>query len=216
MPTAQGGGLLTNQTTLEGHRATVEWGKRDYPPGTPGQIVGITYFATTRNEFDARFQAHEDYEPAIPNATVYLETPGPDGQPNTDDDVVVNKYVTDHWQQPNDGQDPQDNGQGGTNSFTQNCNPIRDYNGADITTQFNSKIGPNCLEVPLTGQQSKDGAFDGGYAFSTYCPDGYDMAADDGTCNGGADPVPLRDIFNPDGGETHQMISAKRSCACWK
>ena len=45
----------------------------------PGQIVGITYFATTRNEFDARMQAHEDYEPAIPDVTVYLESPGPDG-----------------------------------------------------------------------------------------------------------------------------------------
>ena len=65
--TDQGGGLLTNQLLTEGHRATVDWGKRDYPPGTPGQIVGITYFATTRNEFDARFQAHEDYEPAIPD-----------------------------------------------------------------------------------------------------------------------------------------------------
>ena len=42
-----------NQLLLEGHRATVDWGKRDYPAGTPGQIVGITYFATTRNEFDA-------------------------------------------------------------------------------------------------------------------------------------------------------------------
>ena len=74
-----GGGLLTNQLLIEGHRATVDWGKRDYPDGTPGQIVGITYFATTRNEFDARFQAHEDYEAAIPDVTVYLEGLGPDG-----------------------------------------------------------------------------------------------------------------------------------------
>src|SRR5215475_14244002 len=110
VPNSQGGGLLMNQTTLEGHRATVDWGKRDYPTGTPGQIVGITYFATTRNEFDARFQAHENYEPAIPDATVYLETPGPDGVANTDDDVIVNKYVTDHWQQPNASQDPQEGG----------------------------------------------------------------------------------------------------------
>ena len=68
-----------NQHLLEGHRTTVDWGKRDYPPGTPGQIVGITYFATTRNEFNAALQAHEDYEPAVPDVTVYLETPGPTG-----------------------------------------------------------------------------------------------------------------------------------------
>jgi hypothetical protein len=187
LPTDQGGGLLANQLLLEGHRATVDWGKRDYPAGTPGQIVGITYFATTRNEFDTYKQAHEDYEPAIPDATVYLETPGPDGQPNTADDVVVNKYVTDHWQQPSASQDPQ----AGGNSFTQNCNPIRDYAGNPITSMFSSKIGPNCLEVPLAGQQTKDGAFDGGYAFADYCPNGYDLNADDGTCNGGTDPVPL-------------------------
>ncbi len=187
IPTDQGGGLLTNQLLLEGHRATVDWGKRDYPAGTPGQIVGITYFATTRNEFQAFMQAHEDYEPAVPDVTVYLEGLGPDGLPNTADDVVLNKYVTDHWQQPNASQDPQPGG----NTFRQNCNPLLDYAGSDITSQFNPNIGPNCLEVPLAGQHTRDGAFDGGYAFADYCPGGYDMAADDGTCNGGGDPVPL-------------------------
>jgi hypothetical protein len=157
----------------------VDWGKVDYPAGTPGQIVGITYFSTTRNEFDARFQAHEDYEPAIPDVTVYLEGPGPDGQPNTADDVVLNKYVTDHWQQPNASQDP-----------PQRC-AVTDYTGNDISGQLNPAIGPNCLEVPITGQQTKDGAFDGGYAFADYCPNGYDLAADDGTCSGGTDPVAL-------------------------
>ena len=188
IPNSQGGGLLMNQSLLEGHRSTVDWGKRDYPAGTPGQIVGITYFATTRNEFDARFQAHEDYEAAIPDVTVYLELPGPDGQPNTDDDVVVNKYVTDHWQQPNASQDPVDPANPG---FSQNCAPIRDFTGADMTDQFNPDIGPNCLEVPLAGQHTKEGAFDGGYAFADYCPDGYDLAADDGSCTGGTDPVAL-------------------------
>jgi hypothetical protein len=187
VPTDQGGGLLSNQLMLEGHRATVDWGKRDYAPGTPGQIVGITYFSTTRNEFDARFQAHEDYEPAVPDVAVYLEGLGLDGQPNTADDVVLNKYVTDHWQQPNASQDPQADG----NSFTQDCTPIRDFEGNDVTSQFAAKISPNCLEVPLAGQQTKDGAFDGGYAFADYCPGGYDLAADNGTCNGGSDPVAL-------------------------
>jgi hypothetical protein len=188
VPNSQGGGLLMNQSVLEGHRATVDWGKRDYTAGTPGQIVGITYFATTRNEFDARFQAHEDYEAAIPDVTVYLESPGPDGVPNTDDDVIVNKYVTDHWQQPNASQDPVDPDNPG---FSQNCNPILDYAGNDVTSQFNPDIGPNCLEVPLAGQHTKEGAFDGGYAFANYCPTGYDLAADDGTCTGGTDPVAL-------------------------
>jgi hypothetical protein len=187
IPNSEGGGLLMNQLLLEGHRATVDWGKRDYPAGTPGQIVGITYFATTRNEFDARFQAHEDYEPAVPDVVVYLETPGTDGVPNTSDDVVVNKYVTDHWQQPNASEDPQPDG----NSFTQSCNPILDFAGNDITGQLAPDLGPQCLEVPLTGQHTKEGKFDGGYAFAGYCPGGYDLAADDGTCMGGSDPVDL-------------------------
>ena len=187
IPNSQGGGLLMNQALLEGHRATVDWGKRDYPAGTPGQIVGITYFATTRNEFDARFQAHEDYEAAIPDVTVYLESPGPDGVPNTDDDVIVNSYVTDHWQQPNASQDPLDP----ANSFRQNCNPIRDMNGADITTQFNPDIGPNCLEVPLAGQNTKEGAFDGGYAFANYCPDGYNLDTEHCNDNSLPDDHPL-------------------------
>jgi polysaccharide lyase family 4-like protein len=187
IPNAEGGGLLVNHLLLEGHRETVDWGKRNYPAGTPGQIVGITYFATTRNEFDARFQAHEDYEPAVPDVTVLLETFGDDGLPNTSDDVVVNKYVTDHWQQPNASQDPQPDG----NTFTQDCGPIRDVNGVDISSQFNPDIGPNCLEVPLTGEQTKEGKFDGGYAFASYCPNGYDLAADDGTCVGGSEQVDL-------------------------
>jgi hypothetical protein len=187
IPNSQGGGLLMNQSVLEGHRATVDWGKRDYAPGTPGQIVGITYFATTRNEFDARFQAHEDYEAAIPDVTVYLETPGPNGIPNDDDDVVVNKYDTDHWQQPNASQDPVDPDNPG---FSQSCNPILDYAGNNITSQFNPDIGPNCLEVPLAGQHTKEGAFDGGYAFANYCPDGFDLSPTntDGLCADGTPP----------------------------
>ena len=188
IPTDQGGGLLTNQLLTEGHRATVDWGKRDYALGEPGQIVGVTYWATTRNEFEASLQAHEDYEPGIPDVTVLLESLGPDGLPNTDDDTVVSKYVTDHWQQPNASQDPQADG----NTFTQNCDPIKDFTGAPIIGVFNPNIGPNCLEVPLDGEQTKDGAFDGGYAFADYCPDGYDMAADNGSCLGASpDPVPL-------------------------
>ncbi len=202
IPNALGGGLLVNTLILEGHRMTVDWGKRDYAPGTPGQIVGITYFATTRNEFFADKQAHEPYEPAIPDATVLLETPGPDGIPNTNDDVVVNSYVTDHWSQPSCHQDPDPTPNipatdacdfpAPTSSFHQDCRPIKDFNGNPINPDpFNPIISRNCLEVPLTGEQTKEGAFDGGYAFADYCPNGYNMALDNGTCTGGGEPVPL-------------------------
>ena len=88
-PTDLGGGLLTNQLVTRGSPRRPSTGaSRTTPPATPGQIVGITYFATTRNEFDARFQAHENYEPGIPEVTVRLEGLGPDdGTPNTAEDA---------------------------------------------------------------------------------------------------------------------------------
>src|SRR5262249_36608288 len=159
------------------HRATVDWGKYQYndiPPGQVGQqIVGITYFATTRNEFDARFAAHENYEAAIPDVEVRLEGLGPDGQPNTADDTVLNDYITDHWA-PASGCD------------------VLDSTGADISATLNPDIGPNCLEVPITGEETKDGAFDGGYAFADYCPasrGGFDHFAPNGdsVCGDGGD-----------------------------
>ena len=183
VPTSQGGALLTNQLLVEGHRATVDWGKCDYPPTPPGsvpcetapQIVGVTYWATTRNEFNARLQAHEDYEPGIPDVTVLLEGLGPDLAPNTPDDVILNEYVTDHWQHPNVGQDPLD--PVGYPGWSQGCS-VRGYDGSDISGQVNAAAGPNCVETPLPGNQTKDGAFDGGYAFADYCPasvGGYDL-----------------------------------------
>src|SRR4029453_9045838 len=112
---------------------------------------------------------------------------GPNGIPNDDDDVVVSKYVTDHWQQPNASQDPVDPDNPG---FSQSCNPILDYAGNNITSQFNPDIGPNCLEVPLAGQHTKEGAFDGGYAFANYCPGGFDLSPSntDGLCADGSAP----------------------------
>ena len=178
LPTDLGGGLLSNQLVSEGHQATVDWGKQTYPAGQPGQIVGITYFATTRNEFDARFAAHENYEPAIPNVTVRLEDAaelGPDHIAGTGDDppwdskYILNEYVTDKWHKPGMDSDP----------LHQTCAPTRDNQGNDITSQFNPAIARDCLEVPINGEQTKDGAFDGGYAFADECLNGFDEQAPD-------------------------------------
>jgi hypothetical protein len=195
VPTSQGGALLTNQLLSEGHRATVDWGKCDYPPAPAGsvpcetapQIVGVTYWATTRNEFNARLQAHEDYEPGIPDVTVLLEGLGPDLTPNTADDVILNEYVTDHWQHPNVSQDPLDPGYPG---WSQGCD-LRGFDGSDISGQVNADAGPNCVETPLTGIQTKDGAFDGGYAFADYCPAALPVGGynpETGMCNDGSLP----------------------------
>jgi hypothetical protein len=183
--TSEGGGLLTNQLISEGHHAVVDWGKRPYAETETGQIVGITYFATTRNEFYGDTATNEPYEAAIPDVEVRLEGAGPDGVPNTADDVVLNDYMTDHWQHPSQSTDGQ------------TCD-VTDSAGADLSALLNPTIGPNCLEVPMTGVETKDGAFDGGFAFADYCPPsagGLDLATFHATgnsaCANGSDPVAL-------------------------
>ncbi|MDF5755579.1 hypothetical protein [Spongiactinospora sp. TRM90649] len=177
VPSDVGGGLLTNQLLVEGHRGEVDWGKYQYAPDETGQIVGIAYLATTRNEFDARLQAHENYEPGIPGVTVRLEGLGPDGKPNTADDQVLNEYVTDRWR------------------ASAGCD-VRDKDGTDVSAELNPMIGPHCVEVPATGVETRDAAFDGGYAFADHCPPatgGFGHRDEDGetVCADGSAPVPL-------------------------
>ena len=148
VPDDLSGGLLTNQFLTEAHRSVVDWGKFEYNADETGPIVGIVYHATTRNELDARLQAAEDYETGIPDATVNLYTPGTNGGP----DVLVNTVQTDHWSHPS-----------GCDVLDENANPVSDPSG----------IGPKCIEVPKISNETKDGAFDGGFAFSSYCPDGW-------------------------------------------
>ncbi|RME43776.1 MAG: hypothetical protein D6791_14635, partial [Chloroflexi bacterium] len=142
-----GGGLLAAELTWAAKRRIVDFGKRDYGPGENGGITGIVQYATTRNEFNARLAAAEDYEPGIPDVTVRLWGLGPDGEPNTADDVLLNEVQTDHFQHPT-----------GCDVLDSSGNPLPDPLG----------LGPNCIEVPNISNEVKDGAFDGGYAFESY------------------------------------------------
>lgn len=142
-----GGGLLTAEMINVGHHHDVDWGKRVYAEGEPGQIVGVVYHGTTRNEVDAYKQGHEDYEPGIPDVTVLLKTK--DGQ-------VINDYSTDHYQAPTDCEVRNNKGD--------LMNPL------DPGLPFNPLIPKNCIESPLLSNQTKDAGFDGGYAFADMCP----------------------------------------------
>jgi hypothetical protein len=95
-----GGGIILNQLTIEGRRSIVDFGKQPYTGANNGGISGIVFYAVTRNEFDARLALAEDYEPGIPNVTLRLYGLGPDGLPNTADDVLLQETVTDSYQQP--------------------------------------------------------------------------------------------------------------------
>ena len=164
LPDGLGGGLLLNQLTSEGHTSRVDWGKREYAlddPSTPefdgehGGITGIVYHATTRNEFNPALAGAEDYEPGIPDATVKLWGPGPDLQWNTGDDVLVNEVTTDAWSHPRSDHPDE----------PQSCD-VRDAFGANLPP-FSPDLASNCLEYPPLSNETKDGAFDGGFAIET-------------------------------------------------
>jgi parallel beta-helix repeat protein len=149
LPDDVGGGLLAAQLTQFGHSSVVDFGKRSYANGEHGGISGIVEYATTRNELDARLAAAEDYEPGIPGVTVKVYALGDDGEPNTTDDVLLNQAETDSWQHPS------------------GCD-VRDVDGNPIAAL--AFLGPACMEYLPTGNETKDGAFDGGYAIETMCP----------------------------------------------
>ncbi len=144
----EGGGLLTNQIMNVGHHQDVDWGKQTYAEGQTGQIVGVVYHGTTRNEVNAYQQGHEDYEPGIPGVKVLLKKPNGE---------ILGDYTTDHWAPPTSCEV--------RNSTADLMDPL------SPTLPFNALIPSHCIESPLLSGQTKDGAFDGGYAFADKCPD---------------------------------------------
>jgi parallel beta-helix repeat protein len=140
--------LLASTLTWAGMRSVIDWGKRPYEAGENGGVSGIVFHATTRNEFDPRLAAAEDYEPGIPEVTVQLWGLGAnetwDG--GTGDDVQLNEVTTDHFEHPT-----------GCDYNDQFGDPIADPAG----------IGPDCHEVVNVSNEIKEGVFDGGYAFTT-------------------------------------------------
>jgi hypothetical protein len=160
--------LLQAEITVAGFYNWIDTGKVPYPAIENGGISGLVIYAATRNEFDPRLAAAEDYEPGVPNVPINLypaaldenqqpipcdaQGPGcPYGQgelmrglaevDDGDPDTPIDSVMTDSY----DANHPTDctypDGLGGT---------IND---------------PACLEVPLNLRQIQDGVFDGGYAF---------------------------------------------------
>lgn len=154
-----GGGLILSQAIFEGKRAIVDWGKIPYTGTQNGGITGRVLYAVTRNEYEARYAAAEDYEPGIPNVTVRLYGLGADGQPNTADDVLLNEIQTDSWQMPRT-----DN----PNNPVQ-CD-VLDQNGSPLTGPGWEFIADHCTEVPALGNETQPGAYDGGWAIDSMCP----------------------------------------------
>lgn len=141
------GALTLAELTWAAKRSIIDWGKQAYSPGENGGISGMVIYATTRNEFNARYALAEDYEPGIPNVTMRLWGLGLDGDPNTLDDILLNEVQSDAWEHPTD------------------CD-VLDSNGDPLPDPLG--LGPRCIEVPNISNEVKDGVYDGGYAFESY------------------------------------------------
>jgi hypothetical protein len=165
VPQDLGGGLLLNQYTLEGKRSIIDWGKVPYDTaaGENGGVSGVVIYAVTRNEFNARLALAEDYEPGIPSVHVNLWGLAPGGDPNDPNDytVLLNEVDTDAWSHPRPDHP----------DLAQSCD-VRDVNGDPLTNPASVYVAQNCIEVPMLGNETKAGAFDGGYAFESMFPSG--------------------------------------------
>jgi large repetitive protein len=160
--------LLLSEITWAGQKNLIDWGKRAYQGTENGGITGIVYYATTRNEQNARYAAADDWEPGIPDVTVNLYATvdnDNDGEPDVDPQTgavvkgdLVRSAQTDSWTHPS------------------NCEVQKDANGDPLPDPNN--VGPNCIEAPLLATQTKDeSVFDGGYEFADLDPGDYVVEA---------------------------------------
>ncbi|HET7480763.1 MAG TPA: hypothetical protein VFJ72_14755, partial [Rubrobacteraceae bacterium] len=156
------GALLMSTFSWTG-KNYIDWGKKRYTGSENGGISGIVYYATMRTEENARYQSGDPYEPGVPGVKVDLYQADTDanGDPIKEADGSVKTKTadpiatvnTDSWQQPT-----------GCDVLDENGNTPTDPAYAPTAQQ----IADNCLEVPALGNETRDGVFDGGYAFSTY------------------------------------------------
>lgn len=170
-------GALTMSTFASaGFHSRIDWGKYRYTGADNGGISGIVYYASVRNEFDARYAGAEDFEPGIPGVTVNLYSTV-DGDADGEPDVVpqgeenagalvkgdlLNSVQTDSFERPE--------GPGKCQVRDENDQPVtevRDANGNPQPYTVGNLLADRCVEAWAPLNQVHDGVFDGGYAFET-------------------------------------------------
>ena len=163
LPGDAGGDLLLSSLLIEGHRSWVDWGKDNRNPLDPenddnGGIAGAVLYGTTRNEFSPRFAAQEDYEPGIGGVPVRLW--GTSGTPtDQSDDVLLTEVASDAWAHPTDP---------GNDDPNTVCT-VLDNLGNPVPGPTPQMVSERCLEVPLNGNETQDGLWDGGWAIEDDC-----------------------------------------------
>jgi hypothetical protein len=166
-----GHGVSTSQLTAPGHRSTIDWAVGGNAGGGRARIAGVVYYATTRRGPDPGRMQAEPHEPGIAGVPVNLYWTGAnqtwDGGPGPgSDDVLVDRYArgdgTDSFEHPTAANQGRNGG----------CD-TRDSAGDPVypapSTFFGLRVGPSCLELGATSNQTKDGTFDGGYVFEDMC-----------------------------------------------
>jgi hypothetical protein len=176
-----------NQTTY------IDWGKTLYGPNENGGISGMVYYVVTAAEDDPRLAAGEPWEPGIPRAVVNLYK-------DTNNDGVIDDVngsglveMSDVDNTPfgwSDGSGPK-----GPEDVDYDLDGVFDTGDAVQTAATDSwddspptdchQILPDlpggppapCFDNYGTWNQIRDGVFDGGYAFTSYFPDGISGAA---------------------------------------
>ena len=176
----QGGGLLTNQLLARGPPRDRRLGqasttRRDAGPDRRHHLLRDDPQRVRRAVPGARGLRAGD--PGRDGAT--SRRLGPDGVPNTDDDVVVNKYVTDHWQQPEREPDPQTRRPRSPRAATRPRTSTAPTS-APSSTRRSGRTASRCRSPASRPRTARSTA---ATRSPTTARGGYDLAADDGTCS---------------------------------
>lgn len=209
--TVLGAGVDVSILPIIGLSGRLDWGVHFYDAaGTygvdprNGGIVGTVSYDTTRNEFDPRYAAVEDWQPGIPDLTVNLYDTVPCGTSSAPCDPsnryelaadgsyargrLLNAYLTETWERPGK------NGDGICIPRSVDGQPLAYPTDQQVTNQDS-----DCLEGPLMGVQFQNGysTVDGNYGFGDGCFIGTLDASDpsaptctDGLGNDAFEPLP--------------------------
>ncbi len=177
--------LLQAQITLAGFYNWIDSGKVPYPADENGGISGLVIYAATRNEYDPRHAAAEDYEPGVPNVTINLYQAALDANQQPISCTVAGPgcpYGEGELKRVSSapGPDP---------DFGDLVDSVEtdSYDAAHPTDCYYPDLlggtvyDSDCLEIPKNLRQINDGVFDGGYAFEGVAAGAYivEMVAPD-------------------------------------
>jgi large repetitive protein len=134
----------------------LDWGKKPYVAGENGGVSGIVRYASTRAESDPRFSVGENNEPGIPGVEVrlFLADPFDPRKIKTvkpglgEDEQAVAVVTTDSWDA---------------------ANPSGCQGPVFVTKDG---IPTDCFDGLRNFNQARNAVFDGGYAFTSYEPNG--------------------------------------------